>query len=259
MHSPSAADKLAAFQSRKTCQEAGAGSDSIRPLPLAGSAMLNRKRHLNAEDDAGPLEALPQENGPSDAALAAQAGRGSRWAAEQLIRRYQDRAFAVAFRMSGGDEDQARDATQDAFVKALDGIDRFRGQSNFYTWFYRILVNTCLDARKRKRRWSRLFSIGSRLLGKDGTEASATEAMPDPAASADPMESLEATELRRNLYRVLERLPDRQRTAFELKIFEEMTLSEIARVMKLETGTVKSHLFRATRAVRAALADWAEG
>jgi RNA polymerase sigma-70 factor (ECF subfamily) len=161
--------------------------------------------------------------------------------------------------MSGGDEDQARDATQDAFVKALDGIDRFRGQSSFYTWFYRILVNTCLDARKRKRRWSRLFSIGSRLLGRDGTEASTAEAMPDPAASADPMESLEATELRRNLYRVLERLPDRQRTAFELKIFEEMKLSEIARVMKLETGTVKSHLFRATRAVRAALADWAEG
>ena len=229
------------------------------PRLLSSSAMLNRKRHPEGEDAAEPFEAQPEKNGLPDADLAAEAGRGSRRAAEQLIRRYQDRAYAVAFRMSGGDEDQARDATQDAFLKALGRIDRFRGQSSFYTWFYRILVNTCLDARNHKRRWSRLFSIKNRLLGRIGAEASMPEAIPDPAGSADPMESLTARELQRDLYRVLERLPDRQRTAFEMKIFEEMTLSEIAHVMKLETGTVKSHLFRATRAVRTALADWAEG
>lgn len=222
--------------------------------------MLNRKHHPGAEHAAEPLEAQPEKTDPPpDADLAAQAGQGSRWAAEQLIRRYQDRAFAVAFRMSGGDEDRARDAAQDAFVKALGRIDRFRGQSSFYTWFYRILVNTCLDARKRKRRWSRLLSVGNRLLGKEGSDAPILEDIPDPAASADPLETLEARELRRNLYRVLDRLPDRQRTAFELKIFEEMKLSEIAQVMKLEIGTVKSHLFRATSAVRTALADWVEG
>ncbi len=221
--------------------------------------MLNRKRHPEAEDADEPYDAQPQKNELTDADLAAKAGQGSHWAAEQLIRRYQERAYAVAFRMSGGDEDQARDTAQDAFVKALGRIDRFRGQSSFYTWFYRILVNTCLDARSRKKRWSRLFSFKNRLLGRDGAEASIPEAIADPAGSADPLESLKARELRRDLYRALERLPDRQRTAFELKIFEEMKLSEIARVMKLETGTVKSHLFRATRAVRRALADWAEG
>ena len=232
---------------------------SSRPCLIPISAMLNRQLHPEPGDGADPIEATPGDGAPSDAALAARAGQGSRWAAEQLIRRYQDRAYAVAYRMSGGEKEQAHDTTQDAFVKALGKIDRFRGESSFYTWFYRILINTCIDARKRKRRWSRLFSFKNRFSGKDDKTATAPETMPDPASLADPMETRASRQLRRQLYRVLKRLPDRQRTVFELKIFEEMTLSEIAKVMQLETGTVKSHLFRATRTVRTALADWVEG
>ncbi len=216
--------------------------------------MLNRKRHLRIT----PAEDLQQkQDDTSDAALAALAAGGNRWAAEHLVRRYQDRAFAVAFRMSDGDEEQARDATQDAFVKALARIDRFRGESSFYTWFYRILVNTCLDARNRGKRWSRLFPFSRGRGGEKGSLGSIAERAADPVAGSNPLEMLEGRQLESELARVLKGLPDRQRTVFELKVFEEMKLSEIAQVMKLETGTVKSHLFRATKAVRRALAHWA--
>lgn len=190
--------------------------------------------------------------------LVARARDGDRWAADQLVRRYQDRAFAVAYRMCSSDREEALDLTQDAFFAALRNLKHFRAQSSFYTWFYRILVNTCLDARRRKIRWRRLFTRRRPSRQSDETDPSEPDRQPDPGERGNPGSTVQTRELHRNLQRAMELLTDRQRMAFQLKVYEEMTIGEIAQAMNLAEGSVKSHLFRATRVLREALADWAD-
>jgi RNA polymerase sigma-70 factor (ECF subfamily) len=185
--------------------------------------------------------------------------RGGDWSAsEELFRRYRDRAFAVAYRMSAGDREEALDLTQDAFLAAFRNLRKFEGKSSFYTWFYRILVNTCLDAyRKRKRRW-RLF--GNRPSNPDHPERNSDdpERHADQNEASDPLSSVAARQLQQKAQQALALLSERQRMIFQLKVFEELSISEIAQSMGLAQGTVKSHLFRATRIMRNALAEWAE-
>jgi len=196
--------------------------------------------------------------GEPDAVLVARAREGDRWATDQLVRRYQDRAFAVACRMCAHDREEAKDLTQEAFLSALRNLKSFRGHSSFYTWFYRILVNTCLDARRRKIRWRRLFPLRRSKSESEGADDRRPEDGPDPDEAGNPVNTVQARELHRNLRKAMRRLTDRQRMAFQLKVYEEMTIGEIAQAMKLAEGSVKSHLFRATRVLREALADWAD-
>lgn len=194
-----------------------------------------------------------------DTVLVTRARDGDRWAAEQLVRRYQDRAFAVAYRMSARDREEALDLTQEAFLSALRNLKNFRGQSSFYTWFYRILVNTCLDARRRKLRWRRLFTRRRSSSQPEANDSRQPQLQADPDTVRDnPADTVQARQLNRRLQKAMKGLTDRQRTAFQLKVYEEMTIGEIAQVMKLAEGSVKSHLFRATRVLREALADWAD-
>jgi RNA polymerase sigma-70 factor (ECF subfamily) len=182
---------------------------------------------------------------------------GDRQASDELIRRYQEKAFAVAFRMLSGDREEALDLTQDAFLTALRKIDGFEGKSSFYTWFYRILINTCLDFLRRRKRWRRLLYF-RRPNSKDTREPSETIAeVASSEASANPGAAVDAREFQRDVRGAMALLSDRQRMIFNLKVFEEMRIAEIARTMGLAEGTVKTHLFRATRIMRGALADWA--
>ncbi len=192
----------------------------------------------------------------SDALLVDRLKGGDRQASEELIRRYQEKAFAVAFRMLSGDREEALDLTQEAFLTALRRIDTFEGKSSFYTWFYRILINTCLDGLRRRKRRRRLFFFRR----PDPDDASRNSDVLDEAVStapaANPGATIAARELQRDLRGALALLSDRQQVIFKLKVFEEMRIAEIARTMGLAEGTVKSHLFRATRIMRDALADW---
>jgi RNA polymerase sigma-70 factor (ECF subfamily) len=202
------------------------------------------------------VQASPPVN--ADADLVERVKNGDRQASEQLIRNYQDRAFALVLRMMSGDREKAMELTQEAFLTALGKINRFEGKSSFYTWFYRILVNTCLDALRRRNRWRRLFFFHRPNPDNTRGPSDILEDLPSPDIGSNPGSALDARELRREVYEALKRLSDRQRMIFQLKVFEEMRISEIAQMMGLAEGTVKSHLFRATQIVRSALADWAE-
>ncbi|MGD8969919.1 MAG: RNA polymerase sigma factor [Desulfobacterales bacterium] len=198
----------------------------------------------------------PASAAEPDALLVERLKSGDRQASDELIRRYQEKAFAVAFRMLSGDREEALDLTQDAFLTALRKIDGFEGKSSFYTWFYRILINTCLDFLRRRRRWRRLLYF-RRPNSRDTREPS--ETLAEVASSepfANPGAAVDARELQREVRGAMALLSDRQRMIFNLKVFEEMRIAEIARTMGLAEGTVKSHLFRATRIMRGALADW---
>lgn len=162
-----------------------------------------------------------------------------------LVEQTQERAVRVAYGLVGSWED-ARDLSQDAYVKAYEHLDRFDGRSGFYTWYYRILTNTCRDHLRRRRLVSFLPLVHRK--SPDGPEE--THEIEDRAGSSDPVRAAQGRETLRGLRAAVERLPERQRAVFVLRYLEEMALEEIAGTLELSIGTVKAHLWQATRKVR---------
>jgi RNA polymerase sigma-70 factor (ECF subfamily) len=154
-----------------------------------------------------------------------------------FVASHRDRARRLAWRLIGGDEAAAEDVAQEAFVKAYRALGRFREESKLETWFYRILLRQAHN----HRRWR---AVRERWSG--GSE----EDLADPSAPApsDPG-------LRRRIADALGRLTRRQREAFVLVHMEGFTVREAAAFLGKPTGTVKSHLHRALRGLRAELAD----
>jgi RNA polymerase sigma-70 factor (ECF subfamily) len=191
-----------------------------------------------------------------DARLAERARGGDVEAVGELIGRYQKKAYAIAFQMCSGDAEEARDLTQEAFLKAFRSLDRFRGEAAFYTWFYRILINTCLDARRRRRRREKVVSFFRSFRRDAGSEENSIEDRPDPNGAGDPWTAFARRQLESRVLEALKTLSQNQETAFRLKVFHDMRISEIAEVMGVAEGTVKSHIFRATQTLRGLLKDW---
>lgn len=212
------------------------------------------------ETKAGRVDCAAVEPGcgtSSDEALVARALEGDRSAAAELVGRYHKKAYGIAYHLCSGNTEDARDFTQEAFLRAFANLGTFRGRSSFYTWFYSILVNTCRDGRRRLWRWKQRFAFWRSAPEDAATEPSTPENHPDPAEQADPAAVLTGKELHERLRQAMHSLPQKQRTAFQLKVFHGMTIHEIAEVMNAAEGTVKSHLFRATQHLREALSDWA--
>ena len=159
----------------------------------------------------------------------------------------------MAFSLLGHYE-EARDASQEAFVSAYRSLRRFRAEAKFSTWLYRIVVNECHDARRRRAR--RPASVAS--VGESGADDEAGPGLfvdaPDPGAGPDDQAA--SRELSRQLSGAIERLAMNQRTAFVLRHLHGLSVDEVAVIMRCRVGTVKSHLFRATRRLRVELAPW---
>jgi len=179
-------------------------------------------------------------------------------AVDQLIRRYQKKVYSIAYQMSGSDPEDARDCAQEALIQVFRNLARFEGRSRFSTWLYRVVVNTCLDARRRRRRWLQMI-FTRRPEKQDGADADAgLDHLPAPEDGTDPVSTVSGEELKRDVTDAMRRLSDKQRTVFQLKVFQEMSIPEIAAATGMAEGTVKSHLFRATQSVRDQLRRWAE-
>ena len=156
---------------------------------------------------------------------------------EAFVASHRERAVGLAWRLVGGDGGAAEDVAQEAFIRAYRALGRFREEASMSTWFYRILVN---EARRHRRwRWVR---------ERFATEATEAAADPRGAPPGDPA-------LRLRIARALGRLSNGQREAFLLVHLEGMTVTEAAAITGRATGTVKSHLHRALRTLRANLAD----
>jgi len=193
-----------------------------------------------------------------DEELVRRAQKDDAWAIEQLIIRYQKRVYNIAYNMLSGDVEEAKDRTQEAFLKAFRNIKQFKGKASFYTWLYRIVANTCIDARKRRQRWFGIFHPG-RLWKKEGEKAEfSVEEYPDRDKHSDPLSRLRQQQLEMDVQNALKMLSERQRSIFELKVFHEMSILEIAQLTRIAEGTVKSHLFRATRIMQKELGQWVE-
>jgi RNA polymerase sigma-70 factor (ECF subfamily) len=180
------------------------------------------------------------------------------WAIEQLIVRYQRRIYAIAYHMLSGDAEEAKDRTQEVFFQAFQKIKHFEGKASFYTWLYRIVINTCIDARRRRHRWQKIFFPWR--VGKDHEEESAAilEDYPDTEKMSDPLATVSGQQLEVDVKKAMKMLSAKQRSIFQLKVFHEFSIKEIAEAMGLAEGTVKTHLFRATQVMQKQLKGWTE-
>jgi RNA polymerase sigma-70 factor, ECF subfamily len=178
-----------------------------------------------------------------DEELVIKAQQGETEAFEMLVERYKRKAYRIAFDFTR-DREEAKDLSQEAFLRAFAHLKSFDLRSTFYTWFYRILVNLCVDHKRRtsKVAWA---SLDESREGKT-REIADESSMPDHEAAAQQMTSLVGN--------VLAALPPKQRTAFLLRNHQGLSISEIAKVMRTAEGTVKVHLHRAVSALRQKLA-----
>jgi RNA polymerase sigma-70 factor (ECF subfamily) len=210
--------------------------------------------HRDRQDGEIGEEGLPTTS--EDEALVTRAQEGEHWAFEKLVRRYQQKAYAIAYHMCSGDPEEAKDLVQEAFLRAYRNVGKFKGDSSFYTWLYRIIVNSCLDGRRRQRRWERLLSRRRPAKGEEESSHETIEEKPHAGEVDTPLAVLSSKQLSGEIRKALMSLPDRQRLAFQLKVLHGMSIREIAQVMEAAEGTVKSHLFRATHFLREALKEW---
>ena len=185
--------------------------------------------------------------------LVRQAREGDIQAFALLVEKYQQRAIHIANSFVGNFED-ARDAAQEAFVKAYEHLNDFEEHSRFYTWFYRIVVNTCKDF-LRKKKFRDHFSL---WFGNEKGDLAIALDLPDRAKNAG--EELANREIGLELKRSMEKLSLRQRSVFTLRYLEGLKLEEISETLGLSMGTVKAHLWQATNKMRSMLYDlWEDG
>jgi len=182
-----------------------------------------------------------------DEELVALCQQGQRECFEVLVRRYMEKAFHIAVNFTR-DTETAKDLSQEAFLRAYSNIRQFDGRSSFYTWFYRIVVNLCLDHARRNAR-----------VGWESLEA-LREAPGEPQQFADsthqPDQEAIAGEAKRRAAQALEAMPKKQRTAFLLRNHQGLPIADIAKVMKTTEGTVRVYLHRAVAALRQSLLEF---
>lgn len=180
---------------------------------------------------------------PSDEILCRRVAEKDEAAFDLLVTRYQHRTWRLAWSILR-DAEEARDVSQEAFVRLYASAKSFGGRARFSTWFYRILVNCCLDHRRRQRWWHRLFPAHP----ADRRDDDVLERQPAPVA--DPVERLGREELMKRLWEAVDELAPKQRAALVLHVQEELPTSEIAVVLKCSEATVRVHLHRALSALR---------
>ncbi|MEE9304913.1 MAG: sigma-70 family RNA polymerase sigma factor [bacterium] len=177
-----------------------------------------------------------------DAFLVEQCRAGDEEACEALVRQYQERVFALISRMTG-DPDRVEDIAQEVFLKAFRSLKSFRGGSRFYTWLYRITVNTVLNTMRSqgRRQETSLDALG-------GLEVQAD-------ADMEPAEVTARLELARRVREAIDQLEEPYRVIIYLRELEDLSYEEIAEVVELPVGTVKSRLFRARQHLKGLLQD----
>ena len=178
----------------------------------------------------------------SDAECVRKLQRGETDAFETLIRRHQKTIFNLVYRMLG-DYDEAAEISQEAFLSAYRAIGNFRGDANFSTWLYRIALNHATTRRKS------LNIRQQRSVPIENTEP-ASDPHPGPA------ESMEKKEIRQRVQQALNRLDREDAAVILLRDLQDVPYEEVARVLDIPIGTVKSRLHRARQALKSELASY---
>ena len=184
-----------------------------------------------------------------DSELVQKSREGDLAAFDELITRYRDRIYRITYQMTSNHDD-ANDLAQEAFIRAFRSIGKFRGQSSFYTWIYRIAVNLTLNFLKKSGK-RRNFSL-------DDTDSSIHRdpVLIDLFHEDTPERGAGISELRQKIHRALQELTPNHRTVVVMHDIENMTHGEIAKILGINEGTVRSRLFYARRQLQALLSEY---
>lgn len=186
---------------------------------------------------------------PGDAELVQRSQRGNTAAFEELLGRYRERVFGLAYGLARNEHD-AQDLCQETFIRAWRSIGRFRGQSSVYTWLYRITTNLAIDMVRRRSRATLVeFDDG---VGRD---AEREKRGVNLVGGTVPSEEAQRANLRAAIDRAMGQLTPDHRAVVLLKDFEGLEYKEIAKVVGCSPGTVMSRLFYARRHLQRLLKD----
>jgi RNA polymerase sigma-70 factor, ECF subfamily len=188
-----------------------------------------------------------KELASADRLLIIRAQSGNSSAFNELIQQYEKAVFNFAYRLTGNYDD-AHDVTQDAFIRAYNAIGSFRGDASFTTWLFRITTNVFLDERK-KRKAHPTQSLDEVVQGE---ESNLTRQVEDP--SAGPEALVTDRERIAVLNKAIHKLPEYQRAMVVMYHMEQKAYEEIAEILEIPIGTVKSRLNRARVALKDLLA-----
>jgi RNA polymerase sigma-70 factor, ECF subfamily len=215
--------------------DAPKGLNARRPLEPRGSPH-------NPDSDAQDLVLVK----------AIQRGQSQAWSA--LLIRYQDRLFGVCYRMVG-DREMAADLTQDAMVRIIEGLSTYDGRSKLSTWMIRVTMNVCLSKMRSEklRRHASLDAPPADRTGKGDPRPAIDRLAADDMREPDPDLGVEGDDLRRLVAAALLRIAPEQRAILVLRDSRDLDYDQIAEVLNIPVGTVKSRLFRARAALREAL------
>lgn len=200
-----------------------------------------RRNRVDKPDHLIPLE---------DAELVERIKTGDTQVYGKLVHKYQDRIFNTCWRICGNLED-ARDVTQEAFLKAFEKIQTFRNESTFPTWLYRIAVNLAISHKRNLQRRQTVSLDQSQTIHR--TQADQLSRRVDQAKSDDPAESMVQSELQQNVVVALQKLDDEYRSVIVLRDIESFSYDDIGKILGIPQGTVKSRLFRARMILREAV------
>jgi len=189
--------------------------------------------------------------GDPDMALVQAVRSGNQHAYSELIGRYQDKIFSLVAGLVR-DHDDALDLTQEIFVKAYRGIDKFRAQSGFYTWLYRIAVRHCIDHSRRRKRTQETLPLDGDALAEMGFEPA------DTSPSANPERVVVNQHLKVAIRNAIASVQEPFRTAVVLHDVEGLSQEEIAQIMGCPLGTAKSRIQRGRAALRERLRGFVE-
>jgi RNA polymerase sigma-70 factor (ECF subfamily) len=201
----------------------------------------------------------PKHDGPSDEALVSASLQGDRSAYRTLVERYQDRLFRVAFDIVKNQHD-AEDIAQESFVKAFLSLDKFKGQSSFFTWLYRITFNMAVDFQRRnQRRGGQHFEYKEHLGVSRGEQTTSELSFGGDSSVAQniegPQEALVRKQTGARLNAAFAQLSDEHRAVIILREVDGLDYEEIANALGIPRGTVMSRLFYARKMLQKALQD----
>jgi len=191
---------------------------------------------------------------PSDEDLCRRVAQRDEGAFDLLVVRYQERAYRIAWSVVR-DREEAKDCSQEAFIRLQESAGSFAGQAKFSTWFYRILVNCCLDQVRKRKGWRKLIGWGSKEEEREAVNPVERVAAP----FTDPTDAMVTEGRMSQLWEAVETLSPQQRAAVMLQCREELSTKEIAAVLHLSEATVRVHLHRAYSALRRIVAESGTG
>lgn len=240
-----------------------AGEPAAEPPNRSGiceSPVVRPESKSSGPEQRAPAASPARLGSPDDETLAANAAAGDGAAFETLVVRYQDRVFNLLYRMMGA-EDEAEDLAQETFLKAYRALGSFRQGSKFYTWLFRIAVNTGYSRGRQvtRRRSVEGVSLDGAHGNGDGDDGQAVGRVAEAPEATRPDEEMTRKDVRERVREGLAELEEDYRTVLLLRDMEGLDYSAIAETLSISRAAVKSRLHRARQELARILKDLEPG